>query len=154
MIFLTKDKTCNNSVEASETTHSLLLSKVNFFVLFLRTSPSPFTGIAHKVASPNFHNCPSHYNNKKNSKEKEASSSESGGCKTPRFSIRRGPHCSCPSRFPINDALKQGRREAGMGQLATCWHSDFGCGRSQLGRELLSFACSCSSWKLIRERMK
>ncbi|GIX91344.1 hypothetical protein CDAR_570921 [Caerostris darwini] len=68
------------------------------------------------------------------------------GCKNPRFSIRRGLHCSCPSRFSINDAVKQGGREAGMGQLATCWHSDFGCGRSQLGRELLSFACSCSSW--------
>ncbi|GIY56863.1 hypothetical protein CEXT_656441 [Caerostris extrusa] len=34
-----------------------------------------------------------------------------------------------------------------MGQLPTCSHSDFGCSRSQLGRELISFACSCSSWK-------
>ncbi|GIY38503.1 hypothetical protein CDAR_512561 [Caerostris darwini] len=47
---------------------------------------------------------------------------------------------------------KTGPGEAGMGQLATCWHSEFGCGRTQLGRELICLLV-VGTLKLIRERI-
>ncbi|GIY56868.1 hypothetical protein CEXT_656491 [Caerostris extrusa] len=90
--------------------------------------------MAHKVTAPNFHNCPSHNNSKKKKKkfqrEKEFLPAGSGWkiVKLHAFLLGGGHHCSCPSRFPINDAVKLRRREQEWGnwQLAGTPISDAG----------------------------